>query len=67
MAQHPFVSPARTFSPLRRALGGQGSKGVPPNLEKIAWSYDAALIVPRMHAAQFLNSPFARAGATSAP
>ena len=47
--------------PLRRALGGRGSKGVPPNLEKIAWSYDAALIVPQMHAARFLNSPFAGA------
>jgi hypothetical protein len=53
--------------PLRRALGGRGGKGVPPNLEKIAWSYDAALIVPQMHASRFLNSPFARGAATSAP
>jgi hypothetical protein len=53
--------------PLRRALGGRGSKGVPAALEKVAFSYDAALIVPQMHAARFLNSPFAKGSATSAP
>jgi hypothetical protein len=46
--------------PLRRALAKSGSKGVPAALEKLAWSYDAALLVPVMHASRFLNSPFSR-------
>lgn len=46
--------------PLRRALASRGGKGVPPAVEKLAWSYDAALLLPVMHAARFLNSPLSR-------
>ena len=47
--------------PLRRELSNRGSAGVARALERLAWSYDALLVVPEGHAAHLFHGPGASA------